>query len=181
MIINQRCIKVFSFIKSYTNTFGYPPTIREIGIGADISSPSIVDYYLNKLTQIGYINKKRGIRGIIIVDPPPPDLLSIDMEITCPPKELLNKKKYRKFTQSAMDYFKGCAYCGDLNQIEEDHFIPISLGGTNATNNIVPSCRHCNRKKRDKEPVSWVLKNFGPEVLSKIVRYLCLATQKDQP
>lgn len=48
-----------------------------------------------------------------------------------------------------------CAYCGkDLftlfDRPERDHIIPISKGGDNIKDNIVPSCRSCNAKKSDK-------------------------------
>ena len=43
-----------------------------------------------------------------------------------------------------------CAYCGcDLNDspAERDHIIPISRGGDNVKENIVPACRSCNARK----------------------------------
>jgi len=47
-----------------------------------------------------------------------------------------------------------CVYCGvcfDENNLPtRDHIIPISKGGDNTKNNIVPSCRNCNSKKYNK-------------------------------
>ena len=43
-----------------------------------------------------------------------------------------------------------CAYCGkDLSNLlaQRDHIIPVSKGGGNTKENIVPSCRSCNSKK----------------------------------
>ena len=45
-----------------------------------------------------------------------------------------------------------CAYCGcsllDLfSPPTRDHIIPISRGGNNTKDNIVPACRRCNSKK----------------------------------
>jgi 5-methylcytosine-specific restriction endonuclease McrA len=45
-----------------------------------------------------------------------------------------------------------CAYCGKphLEHVEEltmDHVIPLSRGGANTIENIVPACRACNRSK----------------------------------
>lgn len=37
---------------------------------------------------------------------------------------------------------------------EWDHLHPVSKGGTNDPDNIVISCRECNRRKRDK--VDWI-------------------------
>jgi len=49
-----------------------------------------------------------------------------------------------------------CHYCSkkelsglDLNI---DHYIPISKGGTNELNNLVVSCHSCNSKKKSKMP-----------------------------
>ena len=47
-----------------------------------------------------------------------------------------------------------CAYCGidfDENNLpEKDHIIPISKGGNNTKENVVPACRSCNAKKGNK-------------------------------
>ncbi|HUW46106.1 MAG TPA: HNH endonuclease signature motif containing protein [Dehalococcoidia bacterium] len=48
-----------------------------------------------------------------------------------------------------------CVYCGCsllnlFNRATRDHIIPISKGGGNTKENIVPACRSCNSKKHDK-------------------------------
>jgi 5-methylcytosine-specific restriction endonuclease McrA len=40
-----------------------------------------------------------------------------------------------------------CAYCGSTERIEADHRIPLDRGGSNEISNILPACRHCNRRK----------------------------------
>jgi 5-methylcytosine-specific restriction endonuclease McrA len=40
-----------------------------------------------------------------------------------------------------------CAYCGSTELIEADHRIPLYRGGSNEIGNILPACRHCNRRK----------------------------------
>lgn len=40
-----------------------------------------------------------------------------------------------------------CAYCGDNNNLEVEHIIPKSKGGTNSTRNLILSCRECNEQK----------------------------------
>src|SRR5687767_3459002 len=40
-----------------------------------------------------------------------------------------------------------CAYCGSTERIEADHRIPLDRGGSNEIGNILPACRHCNRRK----------------------------------
>lgn len=42
-----------------------------------------------------------------------------------------------------------CAYCNkSTNKLTKDHIIPVSLGGTDKIDNIVPACWDCNYKKR---------------------------------
>lgn len=44
-----------------------------------------------------------------------------------------------------------CAYCEEKPVlIEADHRTPLSRGGRNTIDNILPSCRRCNRRKRTK-------------------------------
>ncbi len=44
-----------------------------------------------------------------------------------------------------------CAYCGEVAAlIEADHRTPLSRGGRNTIDNILPACRSCNRRKRTK-------------------------------
>jgi 5-methylcytosine-specific restriction endonuclease McrA len=45
-----------------------------------------------------------------------------------------------------------CAYCGSEGPLTKDHFIPLSLGGTEYIDNIVPACRSCNCSKSAKSP-----------------------------
>lgn len=48
-----------------------------------------------------------------------------------------------------------CQYCGRSApevKLEIDHQKPVSKGGTNDINNLVTSCRSCNRGKSDKFP-----------------------------
>jgi len=40
-----------------------------------------------------------------------------------------------------------CAYCGSKILIEIDHRIPLTRGGSNLIDNILPACRRCNRRK----------------------------------
>lgn len=40
-----------------------------------------------------------------------------------------------------------CAYCGSIERIEADHRTPLCRGGSNLIANILPACRHCNRRK----------------------------------
>lgn len=49
---------------------GYPPSIREICEEADISSTSVVNYYLEQLEEKGYIERDRRVsRGVRLLKP----------------------------------------------------------------------------------------------------------------
>ena len=40
-----------------------------------------------------------------------------------------------------------CAYCGEAIRVGPDHRIPLSRGGSNAIENVLPSCPDCNKRK----------------------------------
>jgi 5-methylcytosine-specific restriction endonuclease McrA len=42
-----------------------------------------------------------------------------------------------------------CAYRGEEGPLEVDHRIPLSRGGSNRIDNILPACRSCNAKKHN--------------------------------
>lgn len=51
-----------------------------------------------------------------------------------------------------------CAYCGTTGNLQIEHVVPISCGGTHVLSNIVPACKGCNFSKRDKDAESWYRK-----------------------
>lgn len=49
-----------------------------------------------------------------------------------------------------------CAYCGVVDQNPEcDHVIPFSRGGRTTPENLVTSCKPCNRSKGRRTPQEW--------------------------
>lgn len=40
-----------------------------------------------------------------------------------------------------------CFYCGEAKKLTHDHAIPLSRGGTDDIDNILPACQSCNSKK----------------------------------
>jgi repressor LexA len=68
--LGERHHKILEIIEYYQSEIGYPPSIREIGKQADISSTSVVNYYLNQLEEWGYIERDRKIsRGVRLAKP----------------------------------------------------------------------------------------------------------------
>lgn len=49
-----------------------------------------------------------------------------------------------------------CVYCGESPEdLECDHVIPISRGGTNDLSNLATACAPCNRSKSDRLLSEW--------------------------
>jgi len=67
--LSARQVKMLQVIREYSEEYGYPPTIREIGDLVGISSTSVVSYNLNALQSKGYLLRDRDIsRGLRLVD-----------------------------------------------------------------------------------------------------------------
>jgi len=64
--LTDKHVKVLEFMTNYQNENGRPPSIREIGEKVKISSTSVVNYYLDQLKKMGYLERdtrvSRGLR-----------------------------------------------------------------------------------------------------------------------
>jgi len=87
----------------------------------------------------------------------------------------LEKRNEEAVFDALNNFEKKCPYCGKeqyrvgiRDKIEIDHFVPISKGGQNVPWNLVPVCKACNRKKRDRLPIDFL----SPEVFEVISAYL---------
>jgi repressor LexA len=57
-------------LERFQNENGFPPSIREICDMANISSTSVVNYYLDRLQELGYIERESKVsRGIRLLKP----------------------------------------------------------------------------------------------------------------
>ena len=62
--------RILGVIDRYTSQYGYPPSIREICKEAVISSTSVANYYLDRLEELGYIERDRKVsRGLRLIKP----------------------------------------------------------------------------------------------------------------
>lgn len=52
-------------------------------------------------------------------------------------------------------YNSSCIVCGDTNDIEADHIIPIARGGTHSEGNLQPLCGICNPSKGISFMMEW--------------------------
>lgn len=66
--LSERQQRILGFIEEFLDDNGYPPTIRDIQAGCEISSTSVVDYNLRALRTKGYINRDAEVsRGLQLV------------------------------------------------------------------------------------------------------------------
>jgi repressor LexA len=66
--LSERQKKILGILENFQENAGYPPSIREIGEQAGISSTSVVNYYLDQLQDMGYIERdSRVSRGIRLI------------------------------------------------------------------------------------------------------------------
>lgn len=67
--LSERHISVLKFLVKYQDENRRPPSIREIGDATSISSTSVVNYYLEQLEKMGYIERDgRVSRGLRLTD-----------------------------------------------------------------------------------------------------------------
>ncbi len=69
--LSERQRDIIDYIREFSRDKGYPPTIREIGQHAGISSTSVVNYNLTKLEKDGYLTRDLKVsRGVRLVEGP---------------------------------------------------------------------------------------------------------------
>lgn len=68
-----------------------------------------------------------------------------------------------------------CAYCGCSSiEIQIDHWLPLSKGGSDTLGNFLPACKDCNTKKFNQEGKSWYEKQpfYSKQRWRKIEQHL---------
>ncbi len=66
--LGERHKKILKFLEKFQAENGFPPSIREIGANTNISSTSVVNYYLNQLEEMNFIERERNVsRGIRLI------------------------------------------------------------------------------------------------------------------
>ena len=72
--------------------------------------------------------------------------LQSDEEKRKPKRKAFSSKKRRKIMER--DKYR-CKLCGDHKDLEIDHIIPVSKGGSNEASNLQTLCKLCNIRKSD--------------------------------
>lgn len=65
--LSERHQKIMAFLGNFQEKNGYSPSIRQIGDSINVKSTSLIDYYLNQLQEMGYIEREGRISRSIRV------------------------------------------------------------------------------------------------------------------
>jgi len=66
--LTERHKKILQVLEKFGDKHGYPPSIREIGAKTNITSTSVVNYYLEQLEEMGHIERDRKVsRGVRLI------------------------------------------------------------------------------------------------------------------
>ena len=67
--LTQKRERILGFIRSFMDEYHFPPTVRDIQGGCQISSTSVVDYNLRILQREGFLRRQPDVsRGIELLD-----------------------------------------------------------------------------------------------------------------
>ncbi len=61
----------------------------------------------------------------------------------------------KEWTALVAAYGGKCAYCKAIAPLHEDHRVPLSRGGSNSIDNILPACARCNLRKASRTEVEF--------------------------
>ena len=74
-----------------------------------------------------------------------------------------------------------CQYCGSKENLEIDHIIPLSQGGTNEDDNLITSCHRCNNLKGEKSLKDFIKDNkVNIKFLDRVSKILDTLEEKEQ-
>ena len=74
-------------------------------------------------------------------------------------KEIAKQLRQSRWWQTLINK-ASCYYCEKAltpKEVTMDHIVPLSKGGRSTKSNVVPACKDCNTKKKDKTAVDLIL------------------------
>jgi repressor LexA len=119
--LSERQQRILEFFHEFQQAHSYPPTIREIGKAAGISSTSVVNYNLNRLEEMGFIERERTVsRGIRLLDPA---LILLKESVAAAVKEFIDVPLVGRIVASSPVPVPG----SDFDYMP-DEFVPLARG-----------------------------------------------------
>lgn len=90
--------------------------------------------------------------------------------------------KIKQWREVIREFENQCAYCGKTEELQQEHFIALSMGGEYTKNNIIPACKSCNCSKHNKDFFYWYpLQSFYLKSREqKILKYLKYENNQQQ-
>lgn len=85
--------------------------------------------------------------------------------------------------KNCINHFEGkCCYCGSSEELQQEHFVPLSKGGGYTKDNILPSCGTCNAKKYNLSFADWYPNylHYDEAREQKILKYLNYSNKNQQ-
>lgn len=118
--LSERQKRILEFFYEFQETHNYPPTIRDIGKAVKISSTSVVNYNLNRLEEMGFIERERTVsRGIRLLEP----ALELLLDGVAAVKDLIEVPLVGRIVASAPVPVPG----SDFDYMP-DEFVPLARG-----------------------------------------------------
>lgn len=82
--LSNRQKKILDCIRDFTESHGYPPTVREIGSAVGLKSSSSVQFHLDRLAEAGIINRGTEVNRSITLSSRHPKLENTSGVVTLP-------------------------------------------------------------------------------------------------
>ena len=68
-------------------------------------------------------------------------------------REMRKSRWWQQKTASGICYY--CQQPVPFKELTMDHLVPLTRGGRSTRDNLVPSCKDCNNRKKNMLPLEW--------------------------
>lgn len=68
-------------------------------------------------------------------------------------REMRKTRWWQQKTASGECYY--CLHIVSFQELTMDHLVPLTRGGRSTRDNLVPSCKECNTRKKNMLPLEW--------------------------
>jgi hypothetical protein len=160
MDVSRAAVVLYFYILSFCDETGFCSSVFEAACWANLEKEERKTAF-EELRDAGYVLEYRDrvpiaeFRGGVVMG----SKLGCQVVNYCVPLDFerlspITWKKLREAVFKRDDYT--CQYCDERGgELECDHVLPISRGGTNEMGNLVTACASCNRAKRTRLLSEW--------------------------